>query len=297
MPQQMANPNQQVGMILYPVERGQDGQQYITTRAGYKVAVPGLGIAPDANQISVFTDPQNHFWYVDKNGNPTLVSAQQMQSVMSQIQGQAMQRGQAQYNQYPQTMPYQGMPPQNMYPAQTPTTTAAAAPAAHSNNNSGSSAMVTGLAAAGGAAMGSMITNSMYNNNNQYPNYNGMPYGQPIYKEPTGQYYYANQAGQHVPVTPTAATAPYFNQYSQQAATGYANQQQQQQTNKEAAAGHYANQQQQAPQGAPAAAAESQQKEGRFGRRGKEANTTGTAQQAVSGQKQGKFARRGLEGR
>src|SRR5277367_753161 len=78
MPQQYANPNQ-TAMIFYPVELGPDGRQYITTKAGYKVTVPGLGIAPNAGQIAVYRDPQNNFWYVDKNGSPTPVSPQQMQ--------------------------------------------------------------------------------------------------------------------------------------------------------------------------------------------------------------------------
>lgn len=112
MPQQATSPNQQMGMIFYPVERGTDGQQYITTRAGYKVAVPGLGIEPNASQIAVYKDAQNNFWYVDKNNTPTPVSPQQMQSVMVQMQNQAMQRGQVQYAQPMQTAPMQPARPQ-----------------------------------------------------------------------------------------------------------------------------------------------------------------------------------------
>jgi len=213
MPQQAASPNQQLGMIFYPVERGADGQQYITTRAGYKVAVPGLGIDPNASQIAVYKDPQNNFWYVDKNNTPTPVSAQQMQSVMAQMQNQAMQRGQVQYAQPMQTAPAQ---------AAAPAATAAPATQQSNNNgnNSGNTAMMSGLAAAGGAALGAGVVNAYNNNNNQnypYANgayaYHGVPYGQPIYKEPTGQYYYANQSGAHVPITTTSSTEPYFNQY------------------------------------------------------------------------------------
>ena len=125
MPQQYANPNQ-TAMIFYPVQMGPDGQQAIYTKAGYRLTIPGLGIAPNASQIAVYRDPQNNYWYVDKNGNPTPVSAQQMQSVMSQIQTQSMQRGQVQYGQYPQG----GMPPQNMYGQPAPAATATAPAAA-----------------------------------------------------------------------------------------------------------------------------------------------------------------------
>ena len=120
--------------------------------------------------------------------------------------------------------------------------------------------MVTGLAAAGGAAVGSMITNSMYDNNNQYLyGYAGVPYGHPIYKEPNGQYYYANQNGYHVPITPNNTTAPVFDQYSQQAATGFANQSQQRTVTQEATGCH--------GQSSTVTQSQSQQKEGRLGRR------------------------------
>ncbi len=221
-PQQSANPNQ-TAMMVYPVELGPDGRQYITTRAGYKVTVPGLGLAPNASQIAVFRDPQNNFWYVDKNGNQTPVSPQQMQSVMSQMQAQSMQRGQVQYG--------QGVPSQNMYgqaaapvaAAATAAPVAASQPQQSSNNNSGNNgantAMMTGLAAAGGAAMGSMVTNSMYNNNNNSGyGYGGIPYGAPVYKQPNGQYYYADQAGKPVYVAPNSTNTAALNQYAQQSA-------------------------------------------------------------------------------
>jgi hypothetical protein len=225
MPQQFANPNQ-TAMMVYPVELGPDGRQYITTRAGYKVTVPGLDLAPNASQIAVFRDPQNNFWYVDKNGSQTPVSPQQMQSVMSQMQAQSMQHGQAQYNQYPQ-----GMPPQNMYgqaaapmaPAATAAPVAASQPQQSSNNNNNSgnngtnTAMMSGLAAAGGAAMGSMLTNSMYNNNNNSGyGYGGIPYGTPVYKQPNGQYYYNDQAGKAAYVQPNSTNTAALNQYAQQ---------------------------------------------------------------------------------
>jgi hypothetical protein len=223
IPNQPSAGNPGMGMILFPVQRGADGQQYIITRAGYKVAVPGIGIDPNATQLAAFQDAQNNFYYINRNGQSTPVSAQQMQSVMAQVQQQQMMR-QGGMGQYPQAMPYGGQPAG--YPPQAAAPVAAAAPAAapqqSSSGSSGNSAMVSGLAAAGGAAMGAGLVNMMNNNNNeQYPGgygYGGTPYGQPIYKEPTsGQYYYKNAAtGANSYVTPTASTSSYYNQYEQQ---------------------------------------------------------------------------------
>jgi len=299
MPQQYANPNQ-TAMIFYPVELGPDGKQYITTKAGYKVSVPGLGIAPNAGQIAVYRDPQNNFWYVDKNGNPTPVSPQQMQSVMSQMQTQSMQRGQVQYGQYPQRMP-----PQNMY-GQAAAPAAAAAPVAaapsqpqqSSNNNNGSSALMTGLAAAGGAAMGSMVTNSMYNNNNSQYGYGGVPYGAPVYKQPDGQYYYANQAGKPVYVAPNSTNAAAYNEYDkqpsaysgQQAQAAYQQQQNEQnaakQQNEQKAQSAYTQQQTQNEQKQQQTKQMAEQNEGSGRRRGrhKEESASGQSVQATAEQ-------------
>jgi hypothetical protein len=213
-----ANPG--IGMILFPVQRGADGQQYLTTRAGYQVALPGLGIDPNATQVAAYQDAQNNFWYINRNGQPTAVSPPQMQNIMSQIQQQQMMRQSA--------MPKEGgYPPQSMPPPQAPT----AAPQqstvinnpAPSSGASGSSALGTGLSAGLGAAVGAGLSNAIYNNNNnQYPyggyGYGGMPYGTPVYREPSGQYYYNNPAanGTKVYVAPNASNTPYFNQYQQQ---------------------------------------------------------------------------------
>lgn len=271
--------NQGLGMILLPVQMGPDGQQYITTRAGYQVAVPGLGIDRNASQIAAFQDAQNNFWYINKNGQPTPVSAQQMQSIMGQVQQQQMQR-QAEMNRYPQAMPNQATYP----PQAAPAAPAAQTPAPSSGSGSGNSAMVSGLAAAGGAAVGAGLVNAINNNNNEYPHpsygYGGVPYGQPIYRQPNGQYYYNNPAASanagRTYVTPNANTTPYFNQYEQQQAQ---QQQNREQMASQASAANKADQQKQiTPQEAQAMQSKEGQESGRrrFGR--------GRSEEAPAGQ-------------
>src|ERR1700733_11719595 len=77
-----------VTMSVYPVERGADGQQYITTPKGFKVTVPGLGIAPDATEVAVYRNDKNEFWYVDRKGVTQPVSHEQLQWTVAQIQHQ-----------------------------------------------------------------------------------------------------------------------------------------------------------------------------------------------------------------
>lgn len=232
MPSQ-AGGAEQTAMIMYPVEKGSDGKQYITTKAGYKVNIPGLGIAHNASAIAVYKDPGNNYWYIDKSGNPTPVSAEQMQSVMNQMQTQAMQRGRVQSAQYPQEMPNPNMYGQNPYaqnvaPSSYPQTgipqqsvVINEQPASNTSNgssSSGSSAMGTGLAAAGGAAVGALMSNAMYNNNEPYyGGYGGVPYGAPVYRgAAAGQYYYKHPNGNNVYVTPNSTNAAAFNQYDRQ---------------------------------------------------------------------------------
>lgn len=244
MPSQTGGP-EQMAMIMYPVEMGADGKQYITTKAGYKINVPGLGIAPNASAIAVYKDPGNNYWYIDKSGNPTPVSGEQMQSVMNQMQAQAMQRGRVQAGQYPQGMPgQQGMPNPNMYgqnpyaqnvapgaypqtgtPQQSvvineqPPSNSNASNSSSGNSSSGSSAMGTGLAAAGGAAVGALMSNAIYNNNNEpyYGGYGGVPYGAPVYRgAAAGQYYYKHPNGNNVYIAPNSTNAAAFNQYDKQ---------------------------------------------------------------------------------
>lgn len=174
-----------ITMSLYPVEKGADGQQYIVTKVGYKVTVPGLGISPNANDIAVYRDNQNHFWYVDKNGATQPVSQSQLQWTEAQIKNQQAMHGQTAQN---VIINNQQPVKQGMSPAGT--------------------AAVTGMAAAGGAMMGSMITNSA--NHNSY----GMPYGTPMYNE-GGHYYYNGADGKHYEV-PYNSANPYTNEWNHQ---------------------------------------------------------------------------------
>ncbi|HEY9731292.1 MAG TPA: hypothetical protein V6C89_05235 [Drouetiella sp.] len=199
----------QVNMILFPVMRDQDNQQYIISRAGYKINIQGVGIAKDAKQIAVYQDNQNNFWYINKKGEPTEVNPEQMQKMQAQIQAQQMMQqqgaaggGGANPNANPQNVTV------NNY----------GSGSGSGGGNSGSSALGTGLAAMGGAmggaALGAAMTNSMYNQP-----YYGVPYGHPIYREPTsGNYYYHGASGNNVYVKPTENTAAMFNQYNQQGA-------------------------------------------------------------------------------
>ncbi len=189
-----------VTMSIFPVQRGADGEQYITTRAGFKITVPGLGIAPDANEIAVYRNNQNQYWYVDKAGATQAVSEAQLQWTMAQInQQQAMRTIQNQENAGAQQQP------QQQY-AQQPQTVVV-------NNNTqpssgGSTAVVAGLAAATGAMAGSAISNSMYDGA-----YHGIPYGAACYSA-AGHSYYNTADGAHE--IPMHTDNPYVNQWSRQ---------------------------------------------------------------------------------
>jgi hypothetical protein len=215
-------PSTDVSMCLYPVERGADGVQYIITRAGFKVTVPGLGIAPDAREIAVYRNPENQFWYVNKNGATVPVTAFQVQWTMAQINHQQALRnienererplGEAPivYNSMGQqvaqqpTAIYSGMAPNVIINNEQPATRTATSGAG--------AAVVTGLAAAGGSMLGSMIGSSFYDNNNGY---DGIPYGHPCYNE-GGHYYYNGADGAHeVPAN------RYTNQWDRQQAYQY----------------------------------------------------------------------------
>src|SRR5215470_17552436 len=78
-----------ISMIMYPVERGSDGLQYLITPAGHRVHIPGLGIAPDAAQVSVYRDQSNHFWYTNLKGQVTAVTPEQLDFASAQINEQS----------------------------------------------------------------------------------------------------------------------------------------------------------------------------------------------------------------
>ncbi len=231
-PMQAANPD--ISMSLYPVEKGADGQQYIITKAGYKITVPGLGIAPNATDIAVYRDGQNHFWYVDKNGATQPVSQSQLQWTMAQINHQqAMRNIEAQRNMPPSSIqpnmmgtpgmmqgsvmqpammqPGMMVPGQTMAGQTTPNVIINNQQPATQSSSGASSAMVSGLAAGGGAMLGSMIGSSMYDHNSY-----GMPYGVPMYNS-AGHYYYNGANGEHYEV-PYDHANPYMNQWNRQQA-------------------------------------------------------------------------------
>jgi len=60
--QSIQSGDNQVSMEFFPIQKGYDGAQFIVTKAGYTVSIPGLGVAPDANQIAAYKDEQNNIW-------------------------------------------------------------------------------------------------------------------------------------------------------------------------------------------------------------------------------------------
>jgi hypothetical protein len=205
-----------VTMSIFPVERGADGQQYITTKAGFKVTVPGLGIAPDANEIAVYRNNENKFWYIDKAGVTQPVSEAQLQWTMAQINHQqAMRTIEVQENAARTNVGVAGMQPgmmpQQGYAQQAPTVIVNNSQPASSGV---STAAVSGLAAAGGAMAGSMagaaISNSMY-----HGSYCGIPYGAACYSAAGHNYYNAADGAHEIPVH---TDNPYMNQWSRQQA-------------------------------------------------------------------------------
>jgi len=210
-----AQPNPNITMCLYPVERGADGQQYIVTKAGYKVTVPGLGIAPDAHEVAVYRDTQNNFWYVDKNGVTQAVSHDQLQWTMAQISHQqAMNNIEMQHSSLPgRTAP--GMMPQSAMMPSGQMPTGQAQPIIINNQQpsggGGNSALATGMVAGTSAMMGSMMGSAMTNNS-----YHGVPYGVPMYNS-AGKYYY-NGANGEAHEVPYHTDNPYMNQWSRQQA-------------------------------------------------------------------------------
>lgn len=78
-----------ISMTIYPVVRKSDGNQYLITPSGKQVTVPGLVIAPDANQVPVYRDQANHFWYTAMNGQQVAVTPQQLEIAQAQINAQS----------------------------------------------------------------------------------------------------------------------------------------------------------------------------------------------------------------
>jgi hypothetical protein len=182
-----------VTMQVFPIERGYDGAQFIVTPKGYTVSLPGLGVAPDATQLAAYRDAENNYWYIDRTGNAVKLTTDQMQWIMAQINQQAQAQGMMQPN--AESAATQ-QPAQNVVVVQQPA----------SQSSSGGSPLVTGLAAAGGAMAGAALGTAMYHNN-----YNGIPYGVPVYHH-GGRYYYNGANGNKVYVNKST----YVNQWNHQ---------------------------------------------------------------------------------
>lgn len=102
--------NPGISMTIYPVVRKADGKQYLITPSGKEVTIPGLGIAPDATQVSVYHDMNRNFWYNDTSGRPVAVTPAQLEAAQAQMNAPAGAGG----------MPQQMMPPTQSYYNSTP---------------------------------------------------------------------------------------------------------------------------------------------------------------------------------
>jgi hypothetical protein len=228
-----------LAMTLLPVVREGDHQFVITPR-GFKVQVPGIGIARDAKQIAVYQDPQQNFWYINKHGEPTQVKPEVMQSVFAQIQhqGGTVPGGAPGGARPPGVAAQGGYPPQGAYPsgaypagtyppagyAQPPSqqTTIIEQPSSSGSNGNAMAGALLGTAGAfAGAATGAALVNSGSNNYYAHP-YGGVPYGQPVYRAPAsgahnnGNSYYYNNGGQKQNIETNKTNAGMFKQFDQQ---------------------------------------------------------------------------------
>jgi hypothetical protein len=227
-----------VTMSVYPVERGTDGQQYITTPKGFKVTVPGLGIAPEANEVAVYRNDKNEFWYVDQKGVTVPVTHDQLQWTVAQIQHQQATRNIQIEKSAAMAEPYgvppgvvpgsalgAGLPIGAIPPAAVPTMVPYGVPPGVQpgstvivnqqpvqGTSAGTTAAISGLAAAGGAMAGSAIAGSMYNHGSTY----GVPYGVPMYHA-EGHTYYNGVNGMHYEV-PANAANHYNDEWNRQEA-------------------------------------------------------------------------------
>ncbi len=99
-----------ISMTIYPVVRKADGNQYLITPSGKEVTVPGLVIAPNANQVSVYRDLANHFWYTAMNGQQIAVTPEQLEAAQAQINMQSGGGGMSQQMMAPAQSYYNSTP-------------------------------------------------------------------------------------------------------------------------------------------------------------------------------------------
>lgn len=201
----------QTSMEIFPIRRGYDGAQFIITKEGYWVSIPGLGVSPDATELAAYRDAQNNYWYVDRNNNHIRLTPQEVEWGMAQINQQAQARAMS------------GQPPiQHDYSAsnsmfasgqlqqqQLPVVNVQQPIIQTQQSSSGTGgAIAAGLAAAGGAFAGAALGGMMYNNN-----YGGIPYGVPMYHD--GRRYYYNGANNRR-IYVNNSNNKYINQWNHQ---------------------------------------------------------------------------------
>ncbi len=191
---QDAQPVGQTSMTLYQVVTDNSGQQFVVTKAGPKVPLPGAGLPPGTQQVAIYRDQASNYWYTDRNNSPVEVTAAQLQGYLNRLYA-SHQAPQQQQQQQPQQVT-------NNYNS------------GSSSSGSGMGMLGTSMAAAGGAMAGAAISNSMYNNNDYY---HGVPYGVPMYRNASNnQAYYRNASGNNVYVNNSEKNAAVMNQWNQQ---------------------------------------------------------------------------------
>ncbi|MBX9688472.1 MAG: hypothetical protein K2X27_17315, partial [Candidatus Obscuribacterales bacterium] len=183
----MQQSNSQVTMTVYQVVRESDGKQYVISKNGQPVFIPGLNIASNAQQIQVYRDGNNNFWYIDKKGRPTAITHNQLQWVVQELQQGQPQQGSVTNNYYNNSQQSSG-------------------------SRSGGSGLGTALAAGIGAATGAAIGTAI-----SEPNYYGVPYGAPLYRGGAhGNQMYYYKGGNQVYVNNTVQHNNMVNQWNSQ---------------------------------------------------------------------------------
>jgi hypothetical protein len=196
-----AQPSPQVAMIMLRVEHNK-GKDFIVTPKGLRAQVPGKGISSKATAVAVYQDPQQNYWYIDKNGEPTAVRPQVLQSVMAQFNAEVQQR---------QTVaPLASGVAGTAGGAPVQQTTIINQPAG-GGSGGGGGAMGMASMAMSGTALGMSIGALSENSNHGYY---GVPYGKPIYQD-NHRYYYNNDSKKAY-IAPNSNNKEYFNQFNKQ---------------------------------------------------------------------------------
>jgi hypothetical protein len=205
--QAAAQPNSQLAMIMLRVEHNK-GKDFIVTPRGLRAQVPGKGISSKATAVAVYQDPQQNYWYIDKNGEPTAVRPQVVQSVMAQFNAEVQQTQAV----APSASGVTGTAG-TAGGAPVQQTTIINQPPAGGTSGGGGGAGAMGMAsmAMGGTALG-MSIGALANSSNH--GYYGVPYGRPIYQD-NHRYYYNNDSKKAY-IAPNSNNKEYFNQFDKQ---------------------------------------------------------------------------------